>query len=69
VKEKFYFFIFSSCTTNLRTAVPWLTTFLALKSQFDWLMDSSSSTKDQTVADLIEVNLKQTLEKLELFLR
>jgi hypothetical protein len=31
-------------------------------------MDSSSK-KNQTVADNIEVNLKQELEKLELFLR
>ena len=53
---------FSICTTSLKTGVPALTTYEALRSQFNWLVDGE-------VSHLIEQNLVPELENMEMYLR
>jgi hypothetical protein len=46
----------------LKTCVPVLTSYQALKSQFDWLTDGS-------ISHLVEENLPRELKHLEMYLR
>ncbi len=49
-------------TTTLKDAVPLITTYEGLKSQFDWLRDGG-------ISRLVESNLGRQIKQLEIFLR
>ncbi len=51
-----------NCTGSLKECVPVLTTYDALKSQFDWVTDGG-------VSHLVDENLPRELVNLELYLR
>jgi hypothetical protein len=57
-----FFFNFRNYTTTLKDAVPLITTYEGLKSQFDWLTDGG-------ISRLVESNLGRQIKQLEMFLR
>jgi len=59
---KFSLSNFRNCTTSLKECVPLLTSYAALKAQFDWLTDGG-------ISRLVDQNLGPKLKDLELYIR
>ncbi len=51
-----------NCTTSLKECVPVLTSYSALKSQFDWVTDGA-------ISHLVDENLPRELRHLEMYIR
>ena len=62
VPSTFLKLLFRNCRTALQDCVPLLTSYDALKTHFNWLMDGG-------ISRTIEQNLPQELEHLEMYLR
>jgi hypothetical protein len=62
MSQLIFFLNFRNYTTTLKDAVPLITTYEGLKSQFDWLTDGG-------ISRLVESNLGRQIKQLEMFLR
>jgi hypothetical protein len=62
VLKEIFNFLCRTTTTTLKSTVPVLASYRALKAQFDWLVDGD-------ISELVWRNFGNVLEDLELYLR
>jgi hypothetical protein len=61
-RKKTLIIFFRKCTTSLKSCVPTLASYDALKDQFNWLIDGE-------ITHLVEENLLPEIANMELYLR